>query len=491
MHPLKAPVALWPYVVLFILGLTVYRAWILAGSGLTLSVDEAYYWGWAQQLDWGYYSKPPMIAWVIAFTTGLCGDGLLCVKLGSFIAWPITSVLLYLIGRRLGGEVFGAVSAVVFITLPGVTLSAVLISTDVMLFLWWTLAFWALLRALESNAWRDWLLLGLAGGLGLLSKYTMGVFALSLMLYLLWEPTVRSQWRNPRLYAAGILAALILSPNLWWNLAHDFPTLRHTADISNLENAGLHWDELGEFLGGQFAVFGPLFFVLLWIAISVFLSAREPRKRLLMAFTLPFLFIIALQALLGRANANWAAPAYVAGTLLVMLWLFEGRRVKLGLIALGLNLLLMFGAYHFPALSSVLGIEPSNRSDPYKRVRGWDRLAAAFDAYRARYPDARLLSDDRGLLAELIYYGQPHPFEAFSWNPNRELRHHYDLKATLSPEEGGRFLLVTDRQDPLADVHVAFTQVERLGPLHVDIHRDYALDYTVWLLERPVGAGGR
>ena len=32
---------------------------------LDLSEDEAHYWLWSEHLDYGYYSKPPGIAWVI------------------------------------------------------------------------------------------------------------------------------------------------------------------------------------------------------------------------------------------------------------------------------------------------------------------------------------------------------------------------------------------------------------------------------------------
>ena len=34
-------------------------------SPLNLYADEAQYWRWGDTLDWGYYSKPPMIAWVM------------------------------------------------------------------------------------------------------------------------------------------------------------------------------------------------------------------------------------------------------------------------------------------------------------------------------------------------------------------------------------------------------------------------------------------
>ena len=67
---------------LIVLALSLWRAIVILTSPLDLYVDEAQYWTWAQALDWGYFSKPPMIAAVIAATTAVCGDGVACVKSG-------------------------------------------------------------------------------------------------------------------------------------------------------------------------------------------------------------------------------------------------------------------------------------------------------------------------------------------------------------------------------------------------------------------------
>src|SRR5690242_6829378 len=54
---------------------TAIRVLFIATAPLELDFEEAQYWHWAQQLAWGYYSKPPLVAWLIAATTALFGDG--------------------------------------------------------------------------------------------------------------------------------------------------------------------------------------------------------------------------------------------------------------------------------------------------------------------------------------------------------------------------------------------------------------------------------
>jgi 4-amino-4-deoxy-L-arabinose transferase-like glycosyltransferase len=86
---------------LVIATLAVYRLWIMATSPYNLFADESYYYGWAQNLTFGYYSKPPMIAWLIALTTGVCGEGQTCMKLGALWAYPFTTIVVYLRAKTL------------------------------------------------------------------------------------------------------------------------------------------------------------------------------------------------------------------------------------------------------------------------------------------------------------------------------------------------------------------------------------------------------
>lgn len=469
------------YIVLFLLiaGATLYRAAVLATSDIGLYVDEAYYWGWAQQLAWGYYSKPPMIAALIALTTSVCGNGVFCVKAGALLVYPLTTWLVFRLGQVLFDARIGVWAAALFLLMPGVALSNLIISTDVLLLLFWAWAMLALVLALQSNEWKHWLMLGLACGLGLLSKYTMALFAPSALLALLLVPAWRGQLFNPRLWLAALLALAILAPNILWNAQHGWPTFQHTAEISNLENAGLHWDELGEFLSGQLAVFGPIS-LMLWL-VALFKLPASRSKTLLAAFSLVFLLAISAQALLGRANANWAAPTFIAASVLLAAWGVQHRRWLIA--ALVLNVVVMLGAYHYTQGAQWFGVELTGKNDPFKRVRGWEQLAEQYAARQALAPQALLMSGDRDLLAQLGYHLRLHPEQIVSWNAGQGIRHQYDLMHLLGqPHIGHDMLMVTN--EPLPETLTSrFNAVETLEPLHVQIHKDWALKYAVYRMK--------
>ena len=71
--------------------LLAWRFWLLPNLGISLYVDEAQYWTWAQHLDWGYFSKPPGVAALTWLSTVLFGDGLVGVKALSMLCYPLAA----------------------------------------------------------------------------------------------------------------------------------------------------------------------------------------------------------------------------------------------------------------------------------------------------------------------------------------------------------------------------------------------------------------
>src|SRR5262245_64044342 len=71
------PAKVWPYrltAALLILGAALLRLLYLASDcPLDLAPDEAHYWDWSRHLDWSYYSKGPLVAWLVRLSCELFG----------------------------------------------------------------------------------------------------------------------------------------------------------------------------------------------------------------------------------------------------------------------------------------------------------------------------------------------------------------------------------------------------------------------------------
>src|SRR5258707_5903783 len=123
----------------------------LAVQPADLFPDEAQYWVWSQQLALGYYSKPPLVAWLIAVTTGLFGDSEFAVRLSAPLLHAGAAVFVYGIGARLYDQRVRCWSALTYASLPGVSVSAFIISTDAPLMLFLAATLYAFVRAREAG----------------------------------------------------------------------------------------------------------------------------------------------------------------------------------------------------------------------------------------------------------------------------------------------------------------------------------------------------
>jgi 4-amino-4-deoxy-L-arabinose transferase-like glycosyltransferase len=462
-------------------------AW-LAVQSAGLYPDEAQYWFWAQHLAFGYYSKPPLVAWLIASTTALFGDSEFAIRLSAPLLHAVAAGFIYGIGARLYNRRTGFWAALSYATLPGVSLSAFIISTDAVLLPCWAAALYAFVRAREPGGARWWAVVGSAVGLGLLAKYAMAYWILSALGLTVLSPDQQRHLRP--LLGALAIAILLYLPNLWWNWSNGFVSYLHVRDNAALAGPLLHPLAMLEFFGSQFAVIGPLFCAGL-IAIAVFPGRlREPRTCLLAAFSLPTLALMLVQSLLSRAEPNWAAPAYVAAIVLIVAHALEFGWQRWLPIAVALNTaaaVVLFGATD--ALAAI-GIAVPAKYDPLHRLRGWRQLGNSVSALLKTHPGLTLLADDRELLAALIYYVQPHPFDAVEWNPVPGVTDQWRLTNNIGDHQGGNFLAATVH-NLVAEMRPEFNELTPIATITPTAGPNGGMTYTVYVARGFHGSGRR
>jgi 4-amino-4-deoxy-L-arabinose transferase-like glycosyltransferase len=435
-----------PLLLLCVFGLTVLRLAASYFANTELFFDEAQYWFWSRELAFGYYSKPPLIGWIIRGATEICGQGEACIRAPSAVFHAGTALLVFAIGRRLHDERTGFWSAISYATLPGVSLSSSLISTDAPLLFFVALALYAFIGMRESRSWVWAILFGTALGFGFLAKYAMAYFLLCLGLWLVWSKADRrKRLADPRFYAGLAIGLAILAPNLVWNARNGFATFAHTADNAKWDGSLVHPVAALEFIGGQFGVFGPVLFaayamfIINWLRDPSRREAAGETERLLLAFSLPVLLLMTGQALLSRAHANWAAFAYVAAVVLIVAVLLREGWAKLFRVSLGIHL----AAVLLIAVGGILaGRVTLPGGDPYARVLGWKEIARAA-AEEAKAGGFRAIAvDGRSLAAELLYYLRDEGLTIVALRGDGRPRDHFELTRPLNASTPRPVLLV-------------------------------------------------
>ena len=448
------------------------RAWIVWAIGISLLIamtriialrhspldllpDEAQYWSWSRHIAFGYFSKPPAIAWLIRATTGIAGNDEWAARLSAPLMHAATGIVIAFAGKAMFNARVAFFSALLYATLPGVSFSALIISTDVPLLFFWALALLATWRILDGGGWSWAFLLGAALGLGFLSKYAMGYFLLGLVAYGAMGPAARWKLAVAKFAVAALLALVIIAPNLAWNAAHGWATVGHTAANANWgQGGGMHLLEAAAFAAAQFGVFGPVLMIALIVRLFFWRRDRpNDAERYLVAFSVPVLVLMIAQSGVSRAHANWAAVSYVAATLLVVAWLdrldkFWPLRLSLALqVSAFAAFTLMFSSgdqLHLPKFAAQF----QKSIDIFHQMRGWKPLAN--DVLRrmdSMPPDASAAADDREVMAELDYNLRGRGFPLVMATGTGQPGNQYELEDAVTPATAAHVLLIARYQD--------------------------------------------
>jgi hypothetical protein len=142
---------------------------------------------------------------------------------------------------------------------------------------------------------------------------------------------------------------------------------------------------------------------------------------------------------------------------------------------------------------AAIGIELPAKYDALGRLRGWRALGSIVSAELAANPGLTLFTDDREMLAALVYYVRPHPFDAVKWKLKSGLaKDQWDLTNDLSKHFGENFLLVAEHQ-LIGEMQPSFAAIDPLHsiviPLGPGASRAYRLyiahDFKGYQRDRP------
>tara|TARA_B100000700_G_scaffold273335_1_gene317612 strand:+ start:1718 stop:3103 length:1386 start_codon:yes stop_codon:yes gene_type:complete len=406
-------------------------------TNFSLYGDEAQYWLWSKELDLGYYSKPPLLAWFLFGHTAFFGDSFFSLKMFPLLAYFLIFFAFYKLCLELNlSKSNSVVCSVCFLSIPAASVSSFLISTDLLLLLFWILSMIVLLRIRSAGSLKNFLLLGTFLGLAFMAKYAAIYFLLSfLILAFIDNKTLVVFKKNKISFFAFVLTLmLVVLPNLYWNFNNGWVTLSHTADNANLQNLDLNFYEPLKFLISQIFMLGVVLFFSFLYVIRFFHLDFE--NKFLLIFSLPIIFIVLIESFLVRANANWAAPALVS-LFILMYRLVAQRDNRLIIINFATNCLV--GALLFTSIlvSSNLTI--------FDRIKGLD--AFVNDMVKI-VGDKDIVVSDRILFSSISYEMRNKPNNIFMpYKKGGVITNHFQMSSPLTKLHNNNFYLIGGSND--------------------------------------------
>jgi dolichol-phosphate mannosyltransferase len=245
------------------------------------------------------------VAWLIWLGTAVFGDTEFGVRAGALAASVVALVAMVLLTRNLLGRTQAWIAAMLVASLPFFIGAGFLMTPDAPLVACWAGALYFLERSLRARKRWAWLGVGTCIGLGLVSKYTIALLGVAVVVYLVLDRPSRRWLRTPFPYLAGLVALAIFSPVLLWNARHDWASFAFQGPR--------RWNEMTEFALPRFLVFTVLLATPIGVAGFALGLARLAKDRLFgLVFTLVPLAVFAAASLHSETKLNWTGPAWLA-----------------------------------------------------------------------------------------------------------------------------------------------------------------------------------
>ncbi len=401
-------------------------------TGFSLYGDEAQYWLWSQTLDLGYYSKPPLLAWFLGGYSSLFGDSFISLKTFPIVVYFFISYAIYKLCLNLSFDKKNAkLCALSFLIIPAASLSSFLISTDLLLLLFWTISMVLLLKVIKTNTTLNFFLLGLFLGLGFLAKYAAIYFLLSLLLLLVLDKRSLKCFKNNPLGVLVFLLSFIvvLLPNILWNFNNEWVTLSHTSDNANLRNLNLNLYEPIKFLGSQILMLGPFLFIFFIFFLKKFRLDYE--NRFLLIFSLPIILIVLIESFLVRANANWAAPALISIFIVLFRLVNKGYLLKINFIFNYLIALLLF-----------FSILNTSENKAFHRITGVKKFSNSLSDI---IKDKDIVVSDRIIFSNIAYQLRNNEnLILMPYETSTPITNHFQMSLPLNIDRKNDFFLLGD-----------------------------------------------
>lgn len=381
-----------------------------------LNSEEAQYWTWSKHLQFSYYSKPPMIAYMNWLSTLIFGNTVLGIRINAVIIGMLISIVSYLLSLELfknqNTAILTAVATNIF---PFLLNSSVFFTTDSPLLLFWLFAMLFYWKAVETGKSTWWLAFGVSLGLGALAKYAM---------FLIIIPLVFFSWKHHRnilktlnFYLSTIIGLAVFSPVIYWNIRQDGVGLLHLAHLAGVNDHPHSFSKMGSnmlvFALGQIAILLPFYqYPKIYRKIRQKALTRQEEFLILPVIITFFIFMVVSANRESGAYINWAMFAYMGMPILFSHYALSDHRLKFNL---RIFLMMIAAFFLFIGLTSPKNkVAPLGKLNPANRMIGWSQLAAKVDSMKDSLPPGScyVFSSNYHITSELWFYqkGQPETY---------------------------------------------------------------------------------
>ena len=296
-----------------------------------LPLDTIEHLAWGSNLDWGFNKHPPMVAFVLEIFYQIFGANDWAYYLLSQIFVIISFIVVFILAEEFfKNKVFSLLSVLLLEGIYFYNFTTPEFNVNVCLMTFWALTVLFLWKGFKDNKTTDWLLMGLFGGLGFMSKYLFIYLGLAIDLFIIYMVYKNKFNFNFKPLISIIPFCIVLLPHLIWLTENNYITITYGLNRTGMEEPNIlnHIKHPLIFLGKQIGILIPFFIMVLFL-IKKFkskISLKDVKLLFLIIINIaPIALIFLTSMILGvKIRTMWMTPFYLFFGILVI-YIFQSQ----------------------------------------------------------------------------------------------------------------------------------------------------------------------
>lgn len=454
--------------------------------------DEFYYLDCAKHLAWGYVDHPPFSIVVLALVRLFLGESVHALRLVPALANAALVLFTAFLAREMGGKKVAINLAALCTALAPEFLGiSSFYSMNVFDFLFWAGMLFVILRLINTENPKWWLVFGILAGLGMLNKISVLFLGLGLVVGLLF--TSHRKYLLDKYFWIGLsIASLLFLPHVLWQVATGWPTLEF---ISNAQRYKIAQITPVEFILDRLLSMNPASAVVWLAGLGMLLFSKSLKKyRLLGIAFLTILIFLILQQSKGYYLAAAFPILFAAGGLALEIgfrkkslrWIHSVVIVIILFVGLGILpfAVPLLPVERFLAYQSAIGLKPPSMErnalgelpQHFADRFGWEDMARTVSQIYQNLPleyqkNCVFVANNYGEASSLNYYRKKYSLPPVVCQHNN----HYLWGYAQATEQSTLLLLGRNEMDLKRE----FEYVEQVGAIRLHYSMPYENNLAV------------
>jgi len=377
-----------------------------------LGVDEAHYAIYAQELALSYFDHPPLIGWVQYLFASIFGYNSLGLRLSAILVGVITTYFLYLLLFLISKD--KKISFIATLSLSSMMMFNALFlmsMPDTLLFVLIIPIILTTIKVYEEPNLNRWLMLGLLLGLAGLSKYTAVLFIVPIVLFFSIKRDF-SFFKKIDFYLAIVLALLLISPVLIWNIQNDFISFTYQSEhVVGAQSIKPYL--FFKSLVTQLIAYNPFISCIAYYGLYRAIKSKDDYLFLSALFGLTLVLFFAYASLYKLALPHWSALFYMLFVPIGVYFLLLKQSLKINKY---LNFSIIFGillslVIYFELVFKVIAF-PDYKS-LHRDIYGFDTILKEANSFVVDANKTALAVNNWTLASRAIYYNSTYNSKMF------------------------------------------------------------------------------